>query len=220
MPDQPLPLKSNTDRTRPGDQYEGPAFEEHASSTNLKDRIRLLLLALSPDETTEEAQVNLTKLLLELSGYPMEARFSTFDLVSTAQADLVIISGRQVEISKRLTLAEVAAAKDTTASSDAILYTEDAEEVFIHGPKPDFNFVWISEALSHFSHKSLFLTLAFVLLKHGEGSKLVIADWFEATYLAWSPVSSPSLWAFAISHGRGGLAFLQAFQALQEGVQT
>ncbi|KAI1215064.1 S-adenosyl-L-methionine-dependent methyltransferase [Annulohypoxylon truncatum] len=35
--------------------------------------------------------------------------------------------------------------------------------------------------------------------------------------ISWSLVSSPSLWAFAISQGRDGLSFLQAFRAMRRG---
>lgn len=35
--------------------------------------------------------------------------------------------------------------------------------------------------------------------------------------ISWQLVSSPSLWAFAISQGRDGLAFLQAFRAMRRG---
>ena len=35
--------------------------------------------------------------------------------------------------------------------------------------------------------------------------------------ISWTLVSSPSLWAFAISQGRDGLAFLQAFRAMRRG---
>ncbi|KAI5865470.1 S-adenosyl-L-methionine-dependent methyltransferase [Durotheca rogersii] len=35
--------------------------------------------------------------------------------------------------------------------------------------------------------------------------------------ISWSLVSSPALWAFAISQGRDGLAFLQAFRAMRRG---
>lgn len=35
--------------------------------------------------------------------------------------------------------------------------------------------------------------------------------------ISWALVSSPSLWAFAISQGRDGLAFLQAFRAMRRG---
>ncbi|EXJ78564.1 hypothetical protein A1O1_08965 [Capronia coronata CBS 617.96] len=35
--------------------------------------------------------------------------------------------------------------------------------------------------------------------------------------ISWTLISSPSLWAFAISQGRDGLAFLQAFRAMRRG---
>ncbi|KAI0125838.1 tocopherol O-methyltransferase [Xylariales sp. AK1849] len=35
--------------------------------------------------------------------------------------------------------------------------------------------------------------------------------------ISWSLVSSPSLWAFAISQGRDGLSFLQSFRAMRRG---
>ncbi|KAI1475379.1 S-adenosyl-L-methionine-dependent methyltransferase [Daldinia eschscholtzii] len=38
--------------------------------------------------------------------------------------------------------------------------------------------------------------------------------------ISWSLVSSPSLWAFAISQGRDGLAFLQAFRAMRRGYEN
>ncbi|KAK5049095.1 hypothetical protein LTR84_005518 [Exophiala bonariae] len=37
------------------------------------------------------------------------------------------------------------------------------------------------------------------------------------TDISWQLISSPSLWAFAISQGRDGLAFLQAFRAMRSG---
>jgi tocopherol O-methyltransferase len=35
--------------------------------------------------------------------------------------------------------------------------------------------------------------------------------------ISWQLVKNPSLWAFAISQGRDGLAFLQAFRAMRRG---
>lgn len=35
--------------------------------------------------------------------------------------------------------------------------------------------------------------------------------------ISWELVSSPALWAFAISQGRDGLAFLQSFRAMRRG---
>lgn len=35
--------------------------------------------------------------------------------------------------------------------------------------------------------------------------------------ITWSLVQNPSLWAFALSQGRDGIAFLQAFRAMRRG---
>jgi tocopherol O-methyltransferase len=35
--------------------------------------------------------------------------------------------------------------------------------------------------------------------------------------ISWSLVQNPSLWAFALSQGRDGIAFLQAFRAMRRG---
>ena len=35
--------------------------------------------------------------------------------------------------------------------------------------------------------------------------------------ISWSLVQNPSLWAFAFSQGRDGIAFLQAFRAMRRG---
>lgn len=35
--------------------------------------------------------------------------------------------------------------------------------------------------------------------------------------ISWSLVQNPALWAFAISQGRDGLAFLKAFRAMRKG---
>jgi tocopherol O-methyltransferase len=108
----------------------------------------------------------------------------------------ITISGKQVEIAKRLTLADNPAAKDST--SDIIPYAPgsvrfielDAEKMLEHfstnGGKPEkgFNGVWISEALSHFPDKPLFFTSSFSLLAEGGASRLVIADWFKAPGLS------------------------------------
>lgn len=152
--------------------------------------------------------------------------------------------------------------------------------------KMSFDYVWISEAMSHLPNKELFFSNAALLLR--PGGRLVVADWFkneglsekemdadikpiEGTcpfYLAhenkltktdgmllpplssqseyvkyaemaglsvfaesldisqhvkktWdlslSLIQNPSLWAFAITQGRDGLAFLQAFRAMRRG---
>ena len=35
--------------------------------------------------------------------------------------------------------------------------------------------------------------------------------------ITWSLVQSPSLWAFAFTQGRDGIAFLQSFRAMRRG---
>jgi tocopherol O-methyltransferase len=44
--------------------------------------------------------------------------------------------------------------------------------------------------------------------------------WWFLTFsrdISWSLVQNPSLWAFAVSQGRDGIAFLQAFRAMRRG---
>lgn len=42
-------------------------------------------------------------------------------------------------------------------------------------------------------------------------TRLIIRD------ISWSLVQNPSLWAFAFTQGRDGIAFLQAFRAMRRG---
>jgi tocopherol O-methyltransferase len=109
----------------------------------------------------------------------------------------ITISGRQVEIAKKLTQAETSPDSistsqdvDTYSSGGNCRFVElDAEkmlEYFSADGKPDaqFDAVWISEALSHFPDKPLFFRSAFELLVPGKSSRLVIADWFKAPQLS------------------------------------
>lgn len=114
----------------------------------------------------------------------------------------ITISGRQVEIAKRLTQAETSSNNDSDKASDNVdidVYAYpsggdcrfielDAEKMLeyfssVNG-KPEggkFDAVWISEALSHFPDKPLFFRSASELLTPGNSSsRLVIADWFKA----------------------------------------
>ncbi|KAI1870121.1 hypothetical protein JX265_006291 [Neoarthrinium moseri] len=210
----------------PGDQHEIPGFEEHGSFASLKDRIKLHYNVASdyyyslwgqhihhgyfrsPSETKEEAQVNLIKYLLELSVLPKSSNVldvgcgigGTSRYLAKEQGcnvTGVTISGRQVEIAKRLTLAENPT-PETNASAEALPYPPgsvrfielDAEKMLEYfssnaGGKPEkgFDCVWISEALSHFPNKPLFFSSSFELLAAGGTSRLVIADWFKAPNL-------------------------------------
>ncbi|KAJ0288165.1 hypothetical protein CBS470a_004984 [Colletotrichum nupharicola] len=119
----------------------------------------------------------------------------------------------------------------------------DAEKMgdFFAGQGGSFDAVWISEALSHFPNKALFFENTFKVLR--PGGKLALADWFKAENLSetdfnndikpiegedvpythsswditWSLIQNPSLWAFAFSQGRDGIAFLQSFRAMRRG---
>jgi tocopherol O-methyltransferase len=62
----------------------------------------------------------------------------------------------------------------------------------------------ISKDVAKTWYVQLLLTMVF-------GANLCLRD------ISWQLVSSPSLWAFAISQGRDGLAFLQAFRAMRRG---
>ncbi|KAI0974938.1 tocopherol O-methyltransferase [Xylaria arbuscula] len=301
--------------THPGDTHEIPKYEEHESNTSLKERIKKHYEIASdyyyslwgqhihhgyfksPTETKEEAQVNLIKYLQEISDLPQGA--SVLDVgcgiggtsrylakEHACSVTGITISGRQVEIAKRLTRAETSTNSAGTSTDDADVYPSggncrfvelDAEkmlEYFSADGKPTarFDAVWISEALSHFPDKPLFFRSVSELLVPGKSSRLVIADWFKAPQLSpeqekediqpiedgmllprlctvdeyvemarnaglqirqtpidisgdvaktwdisWGLVSSPSLWMFAISQGRDGLAFLQAFRAMRRG---
>lgn len=164
----------------------------------------------SGDETKEEAQVNLIKSLLELSalsksssvldvgcGIGGTSRYLAKEYGCNVTG--ITISGKQVEIAQRLTLAENSEADSVVKDSSDVMslppgsvrYLElDAEtmrEYFkVNAGKPErgFDCVWISEALSHFPNKPLFFESAFSLLAGGTSSKLVIADWFKASDLS------------------------------------
>ncbi|KAI0113747.1 tocopherol O-methyltransferase [Nemania sp. FL0031] len=306
--------------THPGDKYEIPEYEAHESNTSLKERIKKHYEIASdyyyslwgqhihhgyfksPTETKEEAQVNLIRYLLEISGLPTSA--SVLDVgcgiggtsrflakEHACKVTGITISGRQVEIAKKLTQAE---ASNSNSSASPYVYQSggdcrflelDAERMLQYfsttaaadsDGKPAttalFDAIWISEALSHFPDKPLFFRSAAALLAPGSSSRLVIADWFKAPQLSpeqekadiqpiedgmllpqlctvdqyvemaqeaglkvrqgpidisrdvaktwdisWGLVSSPSLGLFAISQGRDGLAFLQAFRAMRRG---
>jgi tocopherol O-methyltransferase len=107
----------------------------------------------------------------------------------------ITISGKQVEIAKRLTLADSPASpptesKDTTDflpfPPGQVRFLElDAEDMlpFFNTQQPShlqFSCIWISEALSHFPNKANFFSSAFSLLTPNTSSRLVIADWFRA----------------------------------------
>ena len=106
----------------------------------------------------------------------------------------VTISGRQVEIADKITREAAGAVGQKKADAPGFIklgdggvrYLEmDAEKMgdyFSTAPNDvTFDYVWISEAMSHLPDKLLFFRNAAKLLK--KGGKLVVADWFKAEHL-------------------------------------
>lgn len=106
----------------------------------------------------------------------------------------VTISGRQVELARKLTLEATGKTESTTPVVGNVLESTklgdgsvrfielDAEKMgdfFTTEPNAlKFDAVWISEAMSHLPNKELFFKNAELLLK--PGGKLIVADWFKA----------------------------------------
>ncbi|KAI1375155.1 methyltransferase domain-containing protein [Hypoxylon crocopeplum] len=211
----------------PGDQHEIPSFEAHGSFDSLKERIKKHYeiasdyyyslwgqhihhgLFRSAGETKEQAQVNLINYLLEISGgLRPGARVldvgcgvgGTSRFLAREQGCHVTgitISGRQVEIARQATVAELGetASAPTSPEGGSLTYPEkggsvrflelDAEtmlEYFRLSPATTattgdsgeekekgepFDCVWISEALSHLPNKELFFSSSFALLGGG-----------------------------------------------------
>ncbi|KAI0147080.1 tocopherol O-methyltransferase [Xylariaceae sp. FL1272] len=210
----------------PGDEHEIPEFEAHESFASLKERIKKHYEIASdyyyslwgqhihhgyfksPSDTKEVAQVNLINYLLEISDLPKGGRIldvgcgvgGTSRFLAKEHACRVTgitISGRQVEIAKKITDSELASVKDDTnqginaypLGGNCTFIELDAEKMLEHfstngQPAASFDGVWISEALSHFPNKPLFFKSAFELMVPGKSSYLVIADWFKAPNLS------------------------------------
>ncbi|TLD31610.1 hypothetical protein PspLS_02452 [Pyricularia sp. CBS 133598] len=162
-------------------------------------------------DTKEVAQTNLIDLLLEISKIPEGGSVldvgcglggTTRHLASKLGCSVtgITISGKQVEIAKRLTKTEAEAeatklGKDVAAARAEV--EEDAEGFMKVGNgkvrfieldaetmgeyfsgKGAFDAVWICEALSHFPNKELFFQNVHAVLK--PGGCLTLADWFKA----------------------------------------
>lgn len=106
----------------------------------------------------------------------------------------ITISGKQVEMATRITKDELIT--DTMTKSEkspsygsANFLELDAEKMGDHwSAQPDFDCVWISEALSHIPDKPLFFQNAYKVM--GSNGKLVIADWFKAEDLSDAQVEA------------------------------
>jgi tocopherol O-methyltransferase len=156
------------------------------------------------NDTKETAQINLIRLLLDISGVVEgshvldvgcgvggTSRYLASQLGCTVTG--ITISGKQVQIATRLSKAEAEqeAGQGSSVSADAdgfwplgkgkARFIElDAERMgeFFASEAGTFDAVWISEALSHFPNKALFFRNASKVLK--VGGKLALADWFKA----------------------------------------
>lgn len=162
------------------------------------------------NDTKETAQLNLVKLLLEISqltpprtengvssslrvldvgcGIGGTSRYLASELGTTVTG--ITISSKQVEIAKRLTKSASADGNGDSGESfsrigkGSVRFLElDAEKMGDFFAADDkFDVVWISEALSHFPNKPLFFQNAERVLL--EGGKLVLADWFKSDGVA------------------------------------
>ncbi|KAH0834549.1 methyltransferase [Fonsecaea pedrosoi] len=216
-----------------GDDYEVPTYEAHSSFDSLKQRIRHHYeiasdyyyslwgqhihhaYFLTPEDTKETGQTNLINLLLDISKLAPQSTVldvgcgiggTTRHLARENGCTVtgITISGRQVQIAKRLTSDEAAReARDASSNSAAtpsqspqgtdtfiplgpkngkVHYFElDAEKMESRFDPQSFDCVWISEALSHFPDKPLFFRNAARVLR--PNGKLVLADWFKSAPL-------------------------------------
>ncbi|KAI1762817.1 S-adenosyl-L-methionine-dependent methyltransferase [Hypoxylon sp. FL1150] len=137
---------SGEPQLHPGDQHEIPSVEAHGSFDSLKDRIKLHYnvasdyyyslwgqhihhgLFRTAGESKEQAQVNLINLLLEISALPPRARVldvgcgvgGTSRFLARERGCNVTgitISGRQVEIARQVTAAEIGSSGATSTTS-------------------------------------------------------------------------------------------------------
>ncbi|CAG8952744.1 hypothetical protein HYFRA_00008988 [Hymenoscyphus fraxineus] len=153
---------------------------------------------LTPQDTKEKAQLQLISLLLERSALAKGAKILDVGcgIGGTSRylakewgchVTGVTISGRQVELAKKLTLeaggVESEKGDEVWKLGDgSVRFIElDAEkmgEYFVTAPNEEvFDGVWISEAMSHLPNKELFFQNSEKLLN--SGGKLVVADWFK-----------------------------------------
>lgn len=226
--DAPQDVAATTSGKDIGDQHPLPPPEPFVSFSALKDRIRHHYeicsdyyyslwgehihhgYFLRASDTKEVAQRRLIDLLLEKSS--LSDRASVLDvgcgiggtgrflaLEKGCNVTGITISGRQVEIARKLSAEEGSRHVRDEAQGVEITTTEpeegvsdglvrigqgsvkfielDAEKMGEHFTSEEFDCVWISEAMSHLPNKELFFRDVAKLLK--KGGKLVVADWFK-----------------------------------------
>ena len=151
---------------------------------------------MSPSDTKEQAQIQLIELLLDISKFKDGCTVldvgcglggTTRYLAKKRACDTtgITISGRQVQLAKKLTAEEAGRSIDE-ADKEGYMALDDGKVRFVemdaetmgeHFPHGGFDAVWISEAMSHLPDKDLFFRNVSKLLK--KGGKLVVADWFK-----------------------------------------
>lgn len=224
----PAPAEQET--TDLSKQYDTPLGLAHDTMQTLKDRIKKhydlaseYYLSLwgthihhgywptpesKANESKEQAQINLIRLLLDTShvtegakvldvgcGIGGTSRYLASQLGCTVTG--ITISTTQVEMATRLTKSEVAKDDPELADQEAdgdgffrigkgkVKFLElDAEKMgdVFASQSESFDAVWICEALSHFPNKALFFQNAYKSLK--ADGKLALADWFKAEDLS------------------------------------
>ena len=156
---------------------------------------------LDPADTKEVAQARLIDLLIERSELVSGSRVldvgcglggTSRYLARQKKCSVtgVTISGQQVKLARDLSEKEAEPGQEQTGEfcftglgDGSVRFLElDAEKMgdFFNEPatKATFDYVWISEAMSHLPDKELFFRNASMLLN--AGGKLVVADWFTA----------------------------------------
>lgn len=214
------------EKTELSDKYDTPLGLAHDTMQALKDRIKKHYDLASEyylnlwgthihhgywptpeskaNESKEQAQLNLIRLLLDTShvsngakvldvgcGIGGTSRYLASQLGCTVTG--ITISTTQVEMATRLTKTEAAnddpELKNLEPDEDGFFRLGKGKVKFIEldaekmgdvfaSQSESFDAVWICEALSHFPNKALFFQNAHKSLKNG--GKLALADWFKA----------------------------------------
>lgn len=159
--------------------------------------MNLIKLLLEQGQVAENKDGSALRVLDTGCGIGGTSRYLARELGATVTG--VTISGKQVEMARRLTKSEAAKhteSTETTSQRDdefiglgsaggKVRFIElDAEKMgeYFASEGGKFDIVWISEALSHFPNKPLFFKNAEKVLK--KGGKLVLADWFKSEDVA------------------------------------